>query len=410
MKLNKNSFDAKYGIECRLKESNSIFIARLDFKLEKKSDKEYGFEISSEQFLQDLDGSIEIVRNPEVNQGTPPVLPAVGSGTVNRVLQLNDQEIGPIVDSEGMDVDLSGLRSDLKFSRSEYEQLKSIEKVSDALDSVTGNFAAQIAIMLASMSPVMFSFSASVMNRVVYFRSLKTDIPMNLHGFFKITGSGWSIKAGESDLKKNANEMPEKGFFDKLYGIELEDQSPPFKFQDMKMTDIYLKSCLPIFLLNFFIYLLALIIIAVNKCIKNSEIDRIRNLASLKADEGASKLQMSRWKYTLSKTFEAAELHFRWNGVIRGNLLVYQNFTLGLFLNVIKGWDSNARPILKISYIFSWLSLVLVFFNGYIFYHIVERYTNLKKTNSDNSNKVKPAGPGPSSGVKVYASNGIRAS
>ena len=91
----------------------------------------------------------------------------------------------------------------------------------------------------------------------------------------------------------------------------------------MKLTDIYLKSCLPIFMINFLIYIIALVIIAINKCIKNSEIERLREVAAMNADEGMANLQMSRCKYTLSKTFQAAELHFRWNGLIRGNLLVY---------------------------------------------------------------------------------------
>lgn len=71
----------------------------------------------------------------------------------------------------------------------------------------------------------------------------------------------------------------------------------------MKLTDIYLKSSLPIFLINFLIYILALLIIAINKCIKNSEVERIKEVAAMNADEGMANLQMSKCKYTLSKTF-----------------------------------------------------------------------------------------------------------
>lgn len=52
----------------------------------------------------------------------------------------------------------------------------------------------------------------------------------------------------------------------------------------MKLTDIYLKSCLPIFLINFSIYLVALLIITVNRCIKRSEVDRLREVSQMKAD------------------------------------------------------------------------------------------------------------------------------
>lgn len=120
---------------------------------------------------------------------------------------------------------------------------------------------------------------------MVYYRALKTDIPQNLDGFFKITGSGWSIRAGDTDYKnKDKSAEENKGFLDKIFGIEKDDQEPPFKFQEMKLTDIYLKSSLPIFMINFSIYIIALLIIAVNKCIKRSEVERLKEVAAMKAD------------------------------------------------------------------------------------------------------------------------------
>jgi len=80
------------------------------------------------------------------------------------------------------------------------------------------------------MNPIMFSFTANVMQRLVYFRALRTDIPQNLDGFFKITGSGWSIRSGDNDYKKKNEVQDNRGFLDKLFGIQKDDQDPPFKF------------------------------------------------------------------------------------------------------------------------------------------------------------------------------------
>lgn len=80
------------------------------------------------------------------------------------------------------------------------------------------------------MNPIMFSFTANVMQRLVYYRALRTDIPQNLDGFFKITGSGWSIRSGDTDYQKKNEAQDNRGFLDKLFGIEKDDQDPPFKF------------------------------------------------------------------------------------------------------------------------------------------------------------------------------------
>ena len=166
---------------------------------------------------------------------------------------------------------------------------------------------------------------------------------------------------------------------DNIFGIEKEDQSPPFKFREMKYSDIYVKSALPIFLINFTIYILVLCIIQCNKIASSSELIRLKRLAMerdpTKIKENVHNVQMSRCRLMISKTLNFAETHFRWNGLIRTNLLIYQNFTLGLFLNIAKGYNPEDKPILKISYLLSWISLLLVFANAYVFYHVVDKYT-----------------------------------
>ena len=157
----------------------------------------------------------------------------------------------------------------------------------------------------------------------------------------------------------------------------------------MKYTDVYLKSALPIFLINFSMYIVVLLLIMCNKMLQQSEIDRLKRLALRDKKESVNKVEMSKFKRAISKTLEFAELHFRWNGLIRTNLLIYQNFTLGLFLNIRKGWDVEEKPVLKVSYILSWLSLLFVWCNGYIFYYLVEKYTRTARFQVENAAQLE---------------------
>lgn len=75
---------------------------------------------------------------------------------------------------------------------------------------------------------------------------------------------------------------------DKLFGIEKEDQTPPIKFREMKYSDIYVKSALPIFLINFSMYLLVLMIIFCRRAVDSEEIVRLKNLAKKKSAEKAN--------------------------------------------------------------------------------------------------------------------------
>jgi hypothetical protein len=139
--------------------------------------------------------------------------------------------------------------------------------------------------------------------------------------------------------------------------------------------------------------------------IKQSEFDRLKELAKDKSKEAANKIHMSKCKMVLSKTLQFAESHFRWNGFLRTNLLIYQNLTIGLFLNIAKGWNQDSKAVLKISFILTIISLALLYMNGYVFHHIVQKYTKeffkrkslnpdkeavailKKEENSDPSNK-----------------------
>lgn len=78
-------------------------------------------------------------------------------------------------------------------------------------------------------------------------------------------------------------------------------------------------------------------------------------------------------------TINIAEVNFRWNAIIRMNLLIYQQFSLGLFLNLIKGFDSRQKPILKVSYLLCFVGLLILLGNGYLLYEIVEKHYRMNK-------------------------------
>jgi hypothetical protein len=241
-----------------------------------------------------------------------------------------------------------------------------------------GNPATQSAIFLISLNPMMFSFSANILNRFVYFRGLKCTIPLNLDSMFSILGSSWGVRSGKTDYDDN-NKNKKKGFLDSVLGIENKDQNPPLKFKEMRYTDIYIKSALPIILINFSLYLVVLLIILINKSLQESEVERLKKVAQLKAKDAAEKMETPKFKKTMMKTFQFAERHFKWNAMIRTNLLIYQNFTLGLFLNIAKGYNQNDRALLKVSFVLSMISLLIIYGNGYILYYIVEKYFKKNK-------------------------------
>lgn len=91
-------------------------------------------------------------------------------------------------------------------------------------------------------------------------------------------------------------------------------------------------------------------------------------------------METPKFKKTIMKTFQFAELHFKWNAMIRTNLLIYQNFTLGLFLNLAKGYRQSDRALLKVSFVLSVISLLAIYSNGYILYYIVEKYYKKNET------------------------------
>ena len=99
----------------------------------------------------------------------------------------------------------------------------------------------------------------------------------------------------------------------------------------------------------------------------------------MKAKDAAQNMETPKLKKTLMKTFQFAEMHFKWNAMIRTNLLIYQNFTLGLFLNVAKGYRQNDRALLKVSFVLSMISILAIYSNGYILYYIVEKYFKTNK-------------------------------
>ena len=182
----------------------------------------------------------------------------------SRVLQETGPELEGIKDEENMPVSLEDVKVDFEFDYDEFNSKESIKSTVNNIEGVTSNPAAQTVIFLASLNPMMFSFSANILNRFVYFRGLKTIIPSNLDSMFAILGSSWGVRSGKTDYEDNSPDKP-KSFLDETLGIESADQNPPLKFKEMRYTDIYIKSALPIILINFSLYLIVLLIILINK-------------------------------------------------------------------------------------------------------------------------------------------------
>lgn len=340
-------------------EANIVSSNRLAYTFYKIDSKTYSIELDGTQFESNIKGTMTFVDSSAVRR------------------QLVERE--ELKDDEGMEVDLSQSSSELDFDYDAYNNKAKVQSIVDNIDNTMGNPVAQTAIFLLSMNPLMFSFSANILNRFVYFRGLKTVIPLSLEGMFAMLGSGFSIRTGKTDYTKP--EENKKTTLDLMLGIEDYDQDPPLKFKEMKFTDIYIKSALPIILINFSVYLVVLLIILINKALQKSEIDRLKKIAAETKDskKEVKSLEMGSMKKAMMKTFEFAELHFKWNAMIRMNLLIYQNFTLGIFLNISKGFNRTGKVVLKVSYALSWISLLAVYCNGYILYYLVEKYYKKNK-------------------------------
>lgn len=126
----------------------------------------------------------------------------------------------PIRDENGMPVELDTLKADFKFNYNDYQNDLKMAGLISFVDKVSSNPGSQIAIFLASLNPMMFSFTANILNKFVYFRGLRTEIPRPLNNVFLLVGNGWEIKSGKADY-----DNPEKkpSGLDKMMGIELED-------------------------------------------------------------------------------------------------------------------------------------------------------------------------------------------
>lgn len=71
----------------------------------------------------------------------------------------------------------------------------------------------------------------------------------------------------------------------------------------MKYTDIYVKAALPVILINFVMYLITLFVILINRAFKESEIARLKKLEGYKAKDAEVKVEGSKTKNVLMKTF-----------------------------------------------------------------------------------------------------------
>lgn len=189
------------------------------------------------------------------------------------------------------------------------------------------NFFIQLLIYVLRMQNFIFSFSVNIFNKLLYFRCLKTVIPLNLSAIYDIMGIGLDVKSSPTDYSNPENYQATG--LDKLFGIELTDQNPPEPFKNLLLTDIYIKSALPILLINCGVYIFVLILALIHKNLKMGEVKRLEKIAEDQkqsknlAGKELTEVQTSACKRALIKTFALAEKHFKWSVMIKMNLLIY---------------------------------------------------------------------------------------
>jgi hypothetical protein len=49
---------------------------------------------------------------------------------------------------------------------------------------------------------MMFSFTANILNKFVYYRGLRTEVPRNMNNVFLLVGNGWEIQSSSADYDK----------------------------------------------------------------------------------------------------------------------------------------------------------------------------------------------------------------
>jgi len=158
---------------------------------------------------------------------------------------------------------------------------KTISKISES----TNNFFIQLLIYVLKMQSFIFSFCVNIFNKLLYFRCLKTVIPLNLSAIYDIMGLALEVKSSPTDYSNPKNYQATG--LDKLFGIELADQNPPEPFKKLLLTDIYIKSALPILLINCGVYIFVLTLALINKNLKMGEVKRLEKIAE---DQKQSKI------------------------------------------------------------------------------------------------------------------------
>lgn len=284
--INKSILANNYRLVLRLSSSTPDSSAvngelQVSYSLFTKTLKNFILEIDGNQFKNSVKGVL-LFKLFTVDLSAQPS---------NRVIQ--DVELDQIKDEDSMPVELEGPNVEFDFDYDEFHGDKDLKATVDSIDKIMGNPVTQTAIFLVSLNPLMFSFSANILNRFVYFRGLEAEAPANLTAMFAICGSGWGLKTGKTKYDQSRKEEEELSTLDKMLNIRGADQDPPLKFKVMKFTDIYIKSALPIILINFSLYLVVLLIILLNKSLGESEIERLKKIAlDTKEQKGKKKNQI----------------------------------------------------------------------------------------------------------------------
>lgn len=284
---------------------------RVGYKLEVKTQKLVNIILDGETFSADFKGQLYFQRIKKEESSSL------------RLLQIVEE----LSDSNGMPIDLESQSFGVDFNYADYQWEMGIKKMISNISKFMNNFLIQLVIYVLRMQSFIFSFSVNIFNKLLYFRCLRTVIPLNLSAIYDIMGIGLDVKSSPTDYSNPENYQATG--MDKIFGIELTDQNPPEQFKNLYLTDIYIKSALPILLINCGVYIFVLILSLINKNLKMGEVQRLERIAAEQKDnknvkgKELAEVQTSACKRAIIKTFALAEKHFKWSVMIKMNLLIY---------------------------------------------------------------------------------------
>lgn len=104
-----------------------------------------------------------------------------------------------------MPIDLESQSFEVNFNHADYHWEMGIKRMISNISKFMNNFLIQLVIYVLRMQSFIFSFSVNIFNKLLYFRCLKTVIPLNLQAIYDIMGIGLDVKSSPTDYSNPEN-------------------------------------------------------------------------------------------------------------------------------------------------------------------------------------------------------------